>query len=73
MDFSWAWVGWILAFLVIEGLALFNKDKGDTLSENVWRWFGVKGKPSGKNSLRTMGLMGFMIWLAIHFVSGGRI
>jgi len=69
MEFSWAWVGWLLAFLVIEGLALFNKKKGDTLSENVWRWFGVK---SGK-SLRTMGLLGFMTWLTIHFVSGGAV
>jgi len=70
MEFSWAWVGWILAFIFIEGLALFNKKKGDTLSENVWRWFGVKS--SGK-SLRTMGLFGFMLWLTIHFVSGGAV
>ena len=39
--FTAAWIGWGLAFAVIEGIALFNSRRGDTLSEHVWTWLGV--------------------------------
>lgn len=38
MIFHIAWAGWLLYFLVFEGLALFNKTEGDTFSEHVWAW-----------------------------------
>lgn len=67
-----AWAGWGIAFLIIEGFALFNKQKGDTLSEHVWQIFSIKHK--GKMAwTRRGGLIAFMIWLFIHFVSGGVI
>ena len=73
MEFSWMWVAWIAAFGVIEGVALFNKKKGDTLSENVWRWFKVKDPDSSGRSLR-MGVLGaFLIWMLVHFMSGGKV
>lgn len=36
------WLSWGAMFLVAEGIALFNKTSGDTLSETVWNW--LKGK-----------------------------
>lgn len=38
---TWAWIAWGLAFVVIEGIALFNSTRGDTLSEHAWAWLGV--------------------------------
>ncbi|WJN62782.1 hypothetical protein [Streptomyces phage phiScoe2] len=70
---TWAWLAWIAAFLVIEGKALFNKTEGDTLSEHVWKWFGTSKleKPSGWVRLRRFTLLAFMAWLSVHFLTGG--
>ena len=74
---SWytvAWILWILAFVVIEGIALADSRRNDTLSEHVWTWFSLKGE---KGSLRwwqailRFGFMAFMAWLTIHFLTGG--
>ena len=63
MDYSKLWVAWLALFAVIEGAAILNKKKGDTLSEHVWKWFP-------KNTARGVALVGFMAWLFWHFVSG---
>lgn len=39
---KYIWLGWIIYFLIFEGIALFNKTTGDTFSEQVWAW--LKGK-----------------------------
>lgn len=36
------WILWGLAFCGIEGVALFNKGRGDTLSEHLWAWLGIR-------------------------------
>lgn len=69
MEFSWAWVGWLGLFAVIEGAALFNKKSGDTLSENVWRWFRVKAPSSTTRTIRMTLLGAFLGWLTIHFLN----
>lgn len=40
--FTLIWVGLLLAALVLEGVALFNRERGDTLSEHLWVWLGTK-------------------------------
>lgn len=67
-----AWVLWIAAFAVIEGLALARKEKGDTLSEHVWKWFAVKDENAhpvwrwvGRVLLLTGG-----VWLTGHLAFG---
>jgi len=71
---GWLWVGWIVIFLVIEGAALINKERGDTLSEHVWSWFQLKGRKDGKKPwqmvLRFV-FVAFWIWLTLHFLTGG--
>ena len=77
--FTVAWLLWIGAFAVVEGVALFNRREGDTLSEHVWAWFGVglNGKPrprvTGWVRLRRFTLLAFMAWLSVHFLTGGFI
>jgi len=73
--FSWLWIGWGLAFLVIEGFALKRKAKGDTLSEHVWSWFQLKGRKDTKKPwqiLLRLGFVAFWVWLTIHFLFGGN-
>lgn len=62
-----AWLVWITAFLGIEGAALLDKSKGDTLSEHVWKWFRISDKPKGWN-IRRLALLGGTGWLMLHFV-----
>ena len=72
------WLLWLAYFLVVEGVALFNSRPGDTLSEHVWLWFGTewrKGQSprerSGWTQLRRVLLAAFMVWLTVHFLTGG--
>lgn len=67
--FTWLWIAWGAAFLVIEGVALVNKQPGDTLSEHVWRWFRIKGKSPSWTAAR-FGLLAFLVWLTGHLAFG---
>lgn len=71
--FTVMWVGWIAAFVVIEAVAIFNKKKGDTLSEHVWRWFGVPDESAKVKKAFTVGrfaLGAFLVWLTGHLTFG---
>ncbi len=72
---SWWTVGWLVwlgMFLAIEGAAIARRDKGDTLSEHVWKWFAIKDKPKGWK-LRRLALLAFWAWLTVHFFTGGWV
>lgn len=68
--FTVAWILWIVAFVVIEYLAIRREAKGDTLTEHVVRWFSTteRGMAWG---LRRLVLAAFLVWLTIHFFVGG--
>lgn len=66
--YSIAWLAWIVAFVVIESLALFDKRQGDTLSEHVRLWAGVTGKGPGVK-LRRLGLLLGLVWLTVHLLT----
>ena len=67
--YTWAWVFWLAFFVVVEGVALIDKDRGDTLSEHVWKWFKVKDKPR-QWTWRRIVLTAFLAWLLVHMVAG---
>lgn len=67
-----AWIFWVAMFFAIEVPAIIRKDRGDTLSEHVWKWFGVQGKPAGYKARRFV-LLTFMAWLSLHFLTGGWV
>ncbi|AFV51323.1 hypothetical protein FDG66_gp03 [Streptomyces phage phiCAM] len=73
--FTAAWVAWIAAFAVIEGVALYRKQPGDTLSEHIWAWFHTaKGQQKTKTTqARRAVLVMFLAWLVVHFLSGGAV
>jgi hypothetical protein len=67
--FWWVVVWLLIGFLPFEVYAALSKKKGDTFSENVWDWFGIKkSKPYGP--LRRLVLAGFMTSLSAHFIFG---
>lgn len=65
-----AWLVWIAAFGVVEGLALANRTPGDTLSEHVWKWFGVRGRNGGGWTWKRYALLAFLVWLLGHLTLG---
>jgi hypothetical protein len=66
---SWAWIAWLAMFAAVEGAALVNGRRGDTLSEHVRRWFATEAsaETNAWSRLRRAALLGFMAWLAVHF------
>ena len=72
------WICWlVLGFCVPEGIALFNKTAGDTLSETVWNW--LRGKNDydnggtikwNHNTWRTWVVGAFLLWLFFHLTFG---
>lgn len=79
--YTLAWLAWLGYFLVVEGMALFNSRPSDTLSEHVWAWFGTQrrkpGEPirdrSGWTQARRFVLLAFMVWVTVHFLTGGWV
>ena len=73
------WLAWIAWFLIEEGAALFKGGTKATLSGHVWAWFeinsGSGGAPTtnetGLTQLRRFGLVAFLAWLCLHFLTGG--
>ena len=68
--YTFAWLVWLAAFIVIEGLAIRDKRRNDTLSEHCWEWFSVKQKKKAWRARRIL-LAAFMVWLTVHFLTGG--
>ena len=56
------WGLWIIAFLIIEGIAIWRNDY-DTLSEKIW-------KVSAKHKVFRALLVVTLIWVCIHLVGG---
>lgn len=76
MDFfDWYWPIWlIIGFGVPEAVALFREERGDTLSEKVWAWFGTARSPKGPLvKTRRVILISILVWLIIHWVTGGWV
>ena len=65
------WLAWGGAFLFLEGLALFNKGLGDTLSEHFWRWLRVGDRmPTPVVWAGRVGVLIFCLWLGLHLSLG---
>ena len=77
----WLWAAWAITggvFLILwgavwfgtmEGIAIANKEGGDTLSEVVWNHAHI---PAALLFIGT-GLIVFgSLWLMLHFASGGK-
>jgi hypothetical protein len=63
------WAAWIAVGVALEMYAIFDRQPGDTLSETVWSIFQIPGW--GK--FATWMLSAFLLWLAAHFASRGKL
>lgn len=61
----WLWMGWLGIFVVAEGIAIFDKDSGDTLSESIW-FLQQAFWPL------TVGLGALFAFLIVHFIVDRR-
>ena len=66
-------MSWLAAFLIVELFAAFSEKRGDTLSENVWHWFGVRGNDRPASLVRRCAMFAFMVSLGAHFVFGTTV
>lgn len=53
------------AFVVVEMIAVWRAEPGDTFSEHVWSLLG------GPVSYTVIG--GFLVWLLVHFLTKGKV
>lgn len=73
-EWTLLWLGWIALFFLIEMPAVFNKERGDTLSEHLWKWFAVKDDRSTPWTWTRRGILGLALaWLVAHLLSGGAV
>lgn len=69
MMFTTLWILWGLAFAVIEGVAIRNDAKGDTLSEHFRRWFSTDTHRGRSAWIVTSGV--FFAWFVVHIAVAG--
>ena len=67
--FTLGWILWIFVFVIIEGIAVINKEKGDTLSEHFWKLFDIKETEKPSKIMRFGALAG-LTWLYVHLLTG---
>ncbi len=66
--FTYGWYLWWVLFVILEGLALFNREDGDTLSEHIRKWFRVKDpRPTAFTWVMRSILMVTLLWFITHF------
>lgn len=53
----WAWLALVIAFLVMEGIAVFNSVPNDTATQTT-----LHQVPAAL-------IVGFIAWLSVHFLS----
>lgn len=69
---TWYWIAWIvLGFGVPEFYAIFRGEYQNTLSDNTWAWFSIRGKGRFWR-LRRFALASFLFWLSLHLLTGGN-
>lgn len=71
---GWIWVSWLAAFGVLEGIALASHQWEKTLSGQTWLWFAIRyvSEPRFKKP-RRLALVVLMVWLTLHFLTGGWV
>lgn len=72
---AWVWIAWLVVslggFIVLETIALVNRKRGDTLSENIRRWLGIDPpNPAARIGIPVFvaALIIFIVWFIPHIV-----
>lgn len=62
------WIILLTGAFIFEGFTIFNKTKGDTLSENTRVWFHITTKLG--RAIFLVAWAGFSVWFAVHVLTG---
>lgn len=65
--YPYFWKGWFLLGLIVEMIAIFRPEAGDTLSEQVW---ALRDDPKMVGSFSF--LMAILAWSIWHFIKEGK-
>lgn len=68
-SFDRQWAGWLALFLAMELGAAASRECGDTFSERLWNWLGVRPVRQGR-WWRCGAIVLFLAELSAHFVLG---
>jgi hypothetical protein len=73
------WIIWISValgmFAILEGVAITNRESGDTLTEVLRKWLGVNPpKASRRVAVGTFAslLVSLVVWLVLHVVGADQ-
>lgn len=67
------WAAWTVAGCALEGWAFAKGEPGSTLSANVTEMFHIPRRAPFSEKLRRAITIGFIVWLPIHWATGGKI
>lgn len=77
---AWLWIAWffwsLVPFLVLETYAYRDGVPGNTLSEKVWLVLKAEGPlKKWRRVIRIVFLAAvlFLVWLVVHFATGGWV
>ena len=67
------WIAWIVAFGVVEFIAVKRVGQGDTLSEFIWWLIGTNSEDRDmwRWAARAL-ILGTLLWLIPHFMTGWK-
>lgn len=68
---TWLWLAWIGVFAAIEGIALLNDAREDTLSEHLRRWLRTDTKRGRTVWVVVSGV--FFAWFVVHIAFPGDL
>lgn len=67
------WSGWVTFGCTLEAYAFLKGEDGATLSANVWDVFHIKRRDTLNHKISKAITIGFITWLPIHWITGGKV
>lgn len=72
--YTWAWIAWVVAFVLIEGAALVRARRGQpgaTLSEHLRTWLGTTSRARRWHRIvGSVALVAAVAWFVPHILGG---
>lgn len=67
------WGAWVIAGCAFEAWTFAKGEPGSTLSANFWDLTHIQRRDAWHEKLGKAITIGFITWLPVHWVSGGKI
>ena len=70
---SRVWGAWAISGCALEAWTFAKGDVGTTLSANVWDLCHIDRRQPFNEKLRRAITIGFIVWLPVHWATGGKV